>query len=415
MRVLRSHRAEAAVRALEQRGATGLARVEKQVSRIVADVRKNGDRALRRYAEKWDGLERKQALRVDQSELETAWASVSEGFRQALTTAAANIRQYCEWQKPQPWRNALGSGIQVGQVVRPLESVGCYVPGGRYPLPSTMLMTVIPAQVAGVEQIRVASPRPAAETLATAFFLGIREFYRIGGAQAVAALAYGTATISRVDKIVGPGNLFVTAAKKLVSFDCGIDFLAGPTEVAIVSERGNARFIAADLVAQAEHDPDALAVFITSTETLANAVAREAKEAAATNVTAKASLKANGAILLARSHEQALEFANRIAAEHITVHEEDLPHIRNAGSIFIGDYSPQAAGDYAAGPNHVLPTGGVARFRAGLSVDDFVKAISVQHLSRDGLDRISRAVITLAEAEGLKAHAESIRVRSAHA
>jgi histidinol dehydrogenase len=415
MRVLRGRRAQAAVRALEQRGATGLARVEKPVSRIVTDVRKNGDRALRRYAEKWDGLQKKQALRVNDSELETAWGSASEEFRQALTIAAANIRQYCEWQKPQPWRNALGTGIQVGQVVRPLESVGCYVPGGRYPLPSTMLMTVIPAQVAGVEQIRVVSPRPAPETLATAFFLGIREFYRMGGAHAVAALAYGTATVPRVDKIVGPGNLFVTAAKKLVSSDCGIDFLAGPTEVAIVSERGNPQFIAADLVAQAEHDPDALAVFITSTAELADTVAVEVKKAAAMNDTAKASLKANGAILLAASHQQALEFANRIAAEHITVHEEDVPHIRNAGSIFIGDYSPQAAGDYAAGPNHVLPTGGMARFRAGLSVHDFVKAISVQNLSRDGLDRISRAVITLAEAEGLKAHAESIRVRSAHA
>src|ERR1051326_1283676 len=268
MRVLRGRRAQAAVRALEQRGATGLARVEKPVSRIVMDVRKNGDRALRRYAEKWDGLQKKQGLRASDSELEAAWGSASEGFRQALTIAAANIRQYCEWQRPQPWRNALGTGIQVGQVVRPLESVGCYVPGGRYPLPSTMLMTVIPAQVAGVEQIRVVSPRPAPETLATAFFLGIREFYRMGGAHAVAALAYGTATVPRVDKIGGPGNLFVTAAKKLVAFDCGIDFLAGPTEVVIVSERGNGSFIAADLVAQAEHDPDALAVFITSSAIL---------------------------------------------------------------------------------------------------------------------------------------------------
>jgi histidinol dehydrogenase len=278
-----------------------------------------------------------------------------------------------------------------------------------------MLMTVIPAQVAGVEQIRVVSPRPAPETLAAAFFLGVREFYRIGGAQAIAALAYGTASIPKVDKIVGPGNLFVTAAKKLAAFDCGIDFLAGPTEVVVVSERGNARFIASDLVAQAEHDPDALAVFITSTEALAAAVALQVKAAASANETAKASLKKNGAILIAASHEQALEFANRIAAEHITVNEEDLPRVRNAGSIFIGDYSPQAAGDYAAGPNHVLPTGGVARFRGGLSVQDFVKTISVQQLSRDGLDRIAGAVITLAEAEGLKAHAESIRVRSAHA
>jgi histidinol dehydrogenase len=306
-------------------------------------------------------------------------------------------------------------GINVGQVVRPLQSAGCYVPGGRYPLPSTMLMTVIPAQVAGVQEIRVVSPRPAPETLATAHFLGVREFYRIGGAQAVAALAYGTASITKVDKIVGPGNLFVTAAKKLVAFDCGIDFLAGPTEVLIVSERGDPRFIAADLVAQAEHDPDTLAVFITSSDTMAEKVAGEAKLAAAQNEIAKISLKKHGAILVAESHEQALELANRIAAEHITVSEEDLAHVSNAGSIFIGDYSPQAAGDYASGPNHVLPTGGAARFRGGLGVQDFVKTISVQQLSRDGLDRIAAAVVTLAEAEGLQAHAQSIRVRSANA
>ena len=415
MRVLRGRGAEARVRALEQRGATDLARVEKQVGRIVSDIRKNGDRALRRCAEKWDGLGTKQAFRVPEAELEQAWNSASVNFKQALKIAAANIRRYCEWQMPQPWRNAVSPGIQVGQVVRPLQSVGCYVPGGRYPLPSTMLMTVIPAQVAGVQQIRVASPRPAPETLATAFFLGVKELYRVGGAQAVAALAYGTASIPRVDKIVGPGNLFVTAAKKLVAFDCGIDFLAGPTEVAIVSERGSARFIAADLVAQAEHDPDALAVFITATESLAESVAREVKTAAAANELARTSLRKNGAILLAGSHEQALDFANRIAAEHITISEEDLPHISSAGSIFVGDYSPQAAGDYAAGPNHVLPTGAAARFRGGLSVHDFVKVISVQQLSRDGLDRIGSAVVTLAEAEGLKAHAQSIRVRCAHA
>lgn len=415
MRTLSGRKAETFVRALEQRGATDLARVEKQVRRIVADVKKNGDRALRRYAEKWDGLKVKQPLRVTDAELEQAWNAVPEQFKHALETAAANIRQYCEWQKPQPWRNAVSPGIQVGQVVRPLQSAGCYVPGGRYPLPSTMLMTVIPAQVAGVKEVRAVSPRPAPETLAAAHFLGIREFYRIGGAQAIAALAYGTASVPRVDKIVGPGNLFVTAAKKMVAFDCGIDFLAGPTEVVIVSERGDARFIAADLVAQSEHDPDALAVFITASSPLAEQVAAEVKQAAANNEIAKQSLEANGAILITRSHDQALEFANRIAAEHVTVSEEDLAHIRNAGSIFVGDYSPPAAGDYAAGPNHVLPTGGVARFRGGLGVHDFVKTISVQQLSRDGLDRIGAAVITLAEAEGLKAHAESIRVRSANA
>jgi histidinol dehydrogenase len=415
MRILSGRKAEAFVRALEQRGATDLARVEKQVRRIVADVRKNGDLALRRYAEKWDGLNTKQPLRVTEAELEQAWNAVTDQFKHALETAAANIQQYCEWQKPQPWRNAISPGIQVGQVVRPLQSAGCYVPGGRYPLPSTMLMTVIPAQVAGVPEIRVVSPRPAPETLAAARFLGVREFYRIGGAQAIAALAYGTASVPRVDKIVGPGNLFVTAAKKLVSFDCGIDFLAGPTEVVIVSERGDARFIAADLVAQSEHDPDTLAVFITASSSLAKQVAAEVKQAAAENEIARCSLKENGAILVAESHDRALEFANRIAAEHITVNEEDLVHIRNAGSIFVGGYSPQAAGDYASGPNHVLPTGGVARFRGGLGVQDFVKTISVQQLSRDGLDRIGAAVITLAEAEGLKAHAESIRVRSTHA
>jgi histidinol dehydrogenase len=415
MRTLSGRKAEAFVRALEQRGATDLARVEKQVRRIVADVRKNGDPALRRYAEKWDGLKAKQPFRVTDAELEQAWNTGTDQFKHALETAAANIRQYCEWQKPQPWRNAISPGIQVGQVVRPLQSAGCYVPGGRYPLPSTMLMTVIPAQVAGVPEIRVVSPRPAPETLAAARFLGVREFYRIGGAQAIAALAYGTASVPRVDKIVGPGNLFVTAAKKLVAFDCGIDFLAGPTEVVIVSERGDARFIAADLVAQSEHDPDTLAVFITASSSLAEQVATEVKHAAAENEIARGSLKENGAILVAESHDQALEFANRIAAEHITVNEEDLAHICNAGSIFVGDYSPQAAGDYAAGPNHVLPTGGVARFRSGLGVQDFVKTISVQQLSRDGLDRIGAAVITLAEAEGLKAHAESIRVRSTNA
>jgi len=415
MRTLSGRKAEAFVRALEQRGATDLARVEKQVRRIVADVKKNGDQALRRYAEKWDGLKVKQPFRVTDAELEQAWNAVPEQFKRALETAAANIKQYCEWQKPQPWRNAVSPGIQVGQVVRPLQSAGCYVPGGRYPLPSTMLMTVIPAQVAGVQEIRVVSPRPAPETLAAARFLGVREFYRIGGAQAIAALAYGTASVPRVDKIVGPGNLFVTAAKRMIAFDCGIDFLAGPTEAVIVSERGAARFIAADLVAQSEHDPDTLAVFITASAPLAEQVAAEAKQAAAGNEIAKKSLKDSGAILIAGSHDQALEFANRIAAEHITVNEEDLAHIRNAGSIFVGDYSPQAAGDYAAGPNHVLPTGGVARFRGGLGVQDFVKTISVQQLSRDGLDRIGAAVITLAEAEGLKAHAESIRVRSANA
>jgi histidinol dehydrogenase len=411
MRVLSGRGAEAFVRKLEKRGSSDLGRVEKTVRRIVDDVRKNGDRALRRYAEKWDDLTPRQSLRVTETELQQAWDGANPDFKDALKIAAANIRQYCQWQKPVEWRESASSGLEVGQMLRPLHSVGCYVPGGRYPLPSTLLMTVIPAQVAGVPAIRAVSPRPARETLAAAFFLGVREFYRVGGAQAVAALAYGTKSVPRVDKIVGPGNLFVTAAKKLVAFDCSIDFLAGPTEVVIVSDAGHPKFIAADLVAQAEHDVDACAVFITASQELAASVASEIKALSLNNKTAKASLAKNGAILIAKSREQAFEFSNRIAPEHITVDEDDASMINNAGSIFVGDYSPQAAGDYSSGPNHVLPTGGAARFRGGLSVADFMKAISVQHLSRQGLQRIAPTVATLAEAEGLKAHAESIYVR----
>lgn len=415
MRILEGARAKALVSTLEQRGPTALGRVEKQVRRIVDDVRKNGDRATRRYAEKWDGLKPKQPLRVTQVEMEEAWSAVSEEFRRALQAAATNIRQYCEAQKPEAWQRSFVSGIKVGQVVRPLESAGCYVPGGRYPLPSTLLMTVIPAQVAGVERICVVSPRPAQETLAAAAFLGVQEFYRIGGAQAIAALAYGTKSMLRVTKIVGPGNLFVTAAKKQVAFDCAIDFLAGPTEAAIVSDTGNASFIAADLVAQTEHDPEALAIFITTRKKLAAQVAKQVQAASAGNEIAAVSLRKNGAILLARVPDEAMEWANRIAPEHITVSEDYLPDVRNAGSIFVGDYSAQAAGDYASGPNHVLPTGGAARFCGGLGVQDFVKTISVQQLSSQGLGRIASSVVTLAEAEGLKAHAESIRVRFANA
>jgi histidinol dehydrogenase len=413
--MLSGRQAERFVRKTEKRGAVGLDKVERKVRTIVQDVRKNGDPALRRHAGKWDGLLPRQAFRVAKVELEHAWNEAGQDFKHALKLAAQNIKQYCEWQKPQEWHKSVLPEVELGQVVRPLASAGCYVPGGRYPLPSTLLMTVIPAQVAAVDRIAVVSPRPARETLAAAFFLGVEEFYRIGGAQAIAALAYGTRSVPRVDKIVGPGNLFVTAAKKMVAFDCSIDFLAGPTEVVIVSDDGNPTFIAADLVAQAEHDPEACAIFITTSQGLAAEVEQELKILAADNETARTSLPRNGAIVIAESREQAMEFSNRIAPEHITVAEENVGLITNAGSIFVGDYSPQAAGDYAAGPNHVLPTGAVARFRGGLSVQDFLKTISVQHLSRAGLDQIGSTVVTLAKAEGLKAHAESIRVRCARA
>jgi histidinol dehydrogenase len=388
--------------------------IEARVRRIVHDVRRGGDRALRRYAERWDGLGSKQALRLSETELAEAWRTISPELRKALRLAAQNIRRFCEWQKPKSWTRTRG-GISLGQIVLPLGSVGCYAPGGRYPLVSTLLMTVIPAQVAGVKSIRLVSPKPSPEVLAAAGMLGVSEFYRVGGAQAIAALAYGTESIARVDKIVGPGNSYVTGAKKMVAFDCAIDFLAGPTEAVILSDSGSAEFIAADLVAQAEHDPESLAVFITTSRKFGRSVAVSVARLAKGNAIALESVRRRGAILVAGSREQAREWANLIAPEHITVATQDLQFIQNAGSIFVGDYSAQAAGDYASGPNHVLPTAGQARFRGGLSVMDFVKITTVQKLSATGLRRIAPAIECLAGIEGLKAHAESVRVRCARA
>ena len=413
MRILSGAAAAARVRKIAGRGSHS-AEVEEVVRRIVGDVRRRGDRAVRKYAERWDGLRPGAPLRVSEEEIKAAWKSARPELKRSLRVAAANIRRFCEMQKPREWTRARG-GISVGQLVRPLDSVGCYVPGGRYPLVSTLLMTAIPAQVAGVKNVRVVSPQPQPDVLAAAGMLGVREVYRAGGAQAIAALAYGTESIPRVDKIVGPGNLYVTAAKKLVAFDCSIDFLAGPTEVVIVSDTGTPKFIAADLVAQAEHDPEALAVFITTRANLANQVARSVKEFSHGNAVACESLRRSGVILISTSRRQSFEWANEMAAEHFTIDRTDAALVRNAGSVFIGDYSPQAAGDYASGPNHVLPTGGAARFRGGLSVLDFVKVISVQKLSQSGLRGIAPVVESLANTEGLRAHAESIRARCGHA
>jgi histidinol dehydrogenase len=417
--MLEGKAAEKYVQSLEHRGSR-LEGVEPAARKIIEDVRRGGDRALLKYARQFDGLERNRSLRVSDKEMKEAWGRASPKLRSALRSAEKNIRRFCEWQKPKAWMRPV-NGSLLGQLVRPLDSVGCYVPGGRFPLVSTLLMTVIPAQVAGVKNTRVVSPKPTPEVLAAAAMLGVRDFYRAGGAQAIAALAYGTETIPRVDKIVGPGNLYVTAAKKLVSFDCAIDMLAGPTEVVIVSDSGNPAFIAADLVAQAEHDPETLAVFITTSKKLGTTVSERIQNGAQDflllqqNAIAAKSLRARGAILIAKSRQQAFDWANRVAPEHITVEKSGLPRVQNAGSIFVGDYSAQAGGDYASGPNHVLPTAGAARFRGGLSVMDFVKIITVQELSARGLRNISNSVITLAETEGLRAHADSIRVRCANA
>lgn len=415
MRIVESKDAGPLLRKLVERGARGTERVEPAVRRIVADVRRNGDRALLRYARKLDSLAAGQPLRVTADEMKQAWNQTPEPVCAALTHAARNIRQFAEWQKPQSWQREWTPGVRVGQLVRPLESVGCYVPGGRYPLPSTVLMTVIPAQVAGVERIVVVSPKPARETLAAAAMLGVTEFYRVGGAQAIAALAYGTPTVPRVDKIVGPGNLYVTAAKKLVAFDCAIDMLAGPTEVVICSDTSDAAFIAADLIAQAEHDPESSAVFITTRAELARSVVEEVKRRAGKNPAARRALRRNGVVLLAASRDEALQLANHIAPEHITVDPGDAELVRHAGSIFVGPYSPQPVGDYCSGPNHVLPTGTAARWRGGLSVGDFLKAITVQELTSAGVKRLGETAMTLAAAEGLRGHAEAVQVRMNHA
>jgi len=413
MRILSGPSAAKLVQSLACRG-NSLTALEPRVRRIINDVRRNGDRAVRRYAQRWDGLGNNQPLQVPASEMTAAWNALSREASKSLREAARNIRRFCEWQKPRSWTRT-HRGVSLGQLAIPLDSVGCYVPGGRYPLVSTLLMTVIPAQVAGVENIRVASPKPSSEVLAAAAMLGVREFYCVGGAQAIAALAYGTKSILRVDKIVGPGNAYVTTAKKLVSFDCSIDFLAGPTEAVVLSESGNPKYIAADLVSQAEHDPDAMSVFITTNESLAKAVSSDTDQLAGNNPVAAKSLRLRGAILITASREQAREWSNLLAPEHITVTREDIPHIRNAGSVFVGEYSPQAAGDYASGPNHVLPTSGQARFRGGLSVLDFMKLVTIQELTDKGLQQIGNTVETLAKIEGLQAHANSIRVRYSHA
>jgi histidinol dehydrogenase len=410
------------VTALAGRGATDLVEVEPEVRRIVNEVRRTGDHAVRRYATRWDGLGKGEPLRVPEADLQKAWEQTDPELQNAIKQAAGNIRRYAEWQAPQAspqasneWRREIQPGVFVGQLVRPLESVGCYVPGGRYPLPSTLLMTVIPAQVAGVKQIRVASPRPAQATLAAAAFLGVREFYRVGGAQAIAALAYGTEEIPRVDKIVGPGNRYVTAAKKLVAFDCAIEFLAGPTEAVIISADGDPVCIASDLVAQAEHDPDALCIFITTARALATRVQKEVQKRTRANPIATQSLSRCGAILLVASLEQAVEISNRIAPEHLTLPSALVPAVQHAGAVFLDEFTPQAAGDYVSGPNHVLPTGGMARVRGGLSVLDFVRVIACQQVSREGIRRIAPPGIALANAEGLKGHAEAFRVRCSHA
>jgi len=398
--------------ALERRSSTSIERVMPAVKRIVNDVRKHGDRALFRYAAQLDGLPGLDALSVTEAEMAAAWNALDSKLQTALSKAAEQIRGFAQRQLPSSWEFSPVDGLTTGQLVRAIDSAGCYVPSGRHPLPSTLLMTAIPAQVAGVARIVVVSPKPAPETLAAAHLLGIKEFYRLGGAHAIAALAYGTATLARVDKIAGPGNLYVTAAKKLVAFDCAIDMLAGPTEIVVTSDRGRAAEIASDLVAQAEHDPEALAIFVTTREKLAAEVMAETKQRSRTNVVAREALGRNGIVIVASSPDEARAITNRLAPEHLTVDaSSDLAWVTNAGSVFVGRWSAQPMGDYISGPNHTLPTGGMARVRGGLSVSDFVKLITVQEYAQSGLHTLGSNAALFAEAEGLAGHAEAIRTR----
>jgi histidinol dehydrogenase len=385
-----------------------LSDAEAVVAPIIADVHNRGDAALLDYARKFDGFD------GDSVQIEPTGVLAPE-FEQAIERAARNIREFAEMQLPQEKMFEFSAGRRLGQVVRPIASMGAYVPAGRYPLPSTLLMTIIPAQVAGVPTTCVACPRPSAEILGAAAKLGVSKFFCMGGAQAIAAFAFGTQSVPRVERIVGPGNAYVAAAKKLIAGECAIDFIAGPSEMLIIAEDGNPVWIAADMLAQSEHDADASAILLTTSASLATAVQAEIEIQLAdlsTASTARTSIDNNGAIVLCETIAQALEFSDSLAPEHLVLHDASwLAGITNAGSVFLGPFSPEAAGDYASGPNHVLPTSGQARVRGGLSSADFVKVISVQELSAHGLRELVPTITTIARAEGLEAHARSVEVR----
>jgi len=394
------------------------AAAESVASRIVNDVRRRGDAAVFAWTRRLDGIRlTPRTLWVSASERRAAARAVPKVLRAALQHAARNIRRVAEAQLPPSWSITIEPGVRVGQRVTAIDTIGCYIPGGRFSLVSTLLMTAIPAQVAGVRRIVVACPRPNAALLAAAEMLGLEEIAHIGGAQAIAALAYGTRSVPRVEKLFGPGNRFVTAAKRLVSADCAIDLLAGPTELLIVAASGNPRYIAADLLAQAEHDPEAMALLVTTSRKLAeavrNAVAEQLSRLPDRNP-AKRSLADKGAILLAPNSAAAVRFANRFAPEHLSIPAEhaELAHkLDAAGSVFLGPWSAQSIGDYASGTNHVLPTSGGARTRGGLSTADFVRCSSVQYISAAGLRSLGPVVAALADAEGLVAHRRAVEVR----
>lgn len=380
------------------------------VSAIVESVRMEGDAAVARHAAEFDGLSG--AFEIPRERWRAAARQAPTDVRRAIATAARHIARVARAQVPRGFRVRVAPGVSVEQRVRPLDRVGCYVPGGRYPLPSSLLMTAVPARVAGVKEIVAVCPRPDAVVLAAAEAAGVTRLFQLGGAHAIAALAFGTATIPRVDRIVGPGNKYVAAAKAYVSAECGIDMQAGPSEILVLSDRGNPAWLAADLIAQAEHDPDARVILVTSRARLAKAVAAEVARQAPDEGPARESLAGHGGIIVTRTHAEAIALANRMAPEHLVVDDErTAAAVGCAGAIFIGQHTAQVAGDYAIGSNHVLPTGGAARFRGGLHASDYVRVVSVQRVTKAGLKALGPAVRTLALAEGLTAHARSMTVR----
>jgi histidinol dehydrogenase len=391
---------------------------ERVADRIVGDVRRGGDPALERWCRELDKVDlQKTGLWIPQSELAQARTRVSSRFLQAARHAIQNVERVAGRQLPKPWKLTVEPDVVISQEVRPIDSIGCYVPAGRFALVSSLIMTVAPARVAGVREIVVVCPKPNDQLLAVAHLLGIRRISRIGGAQAIAALAYGTKRMPRVEKIFGPGNRYVTAAKQIVSRDCAIDLPAGPTEAVVLAADGNPGWIAAELVAQAEHATDAGSFLVTTSTSLARrvqcAVAKQLTTLPPENA-AHQSLRRAGAILVAPSMSSACEFVNRFAPEHLSLPGNLGPllgRVHSAGTVFLGAWAAQALGDYASGSNHVLPTAGWAGRRGGLSAADFVKCVSVQSIGRRGFERLAGDVQILARAEGMLAHANAIEVR----
>ena len=399
--------------------------VEAVVEGIIADVRSRGDEALLDYTRRFDRLEADSvaSLEVTGDEFNEAFARVADEDIAALKLAVERVARFHEKQRQETWLSTGEEDVLLGQKVTPLERVGIYVPGGKASYPSSVIMNAVPARVAGVGEVVMVAPTPGGEinphVLVAARLSGVDRIFRIGGAQAVAALAYGTATVPRVDKITGPGNIYVATAKKLVFGQVGIDMIAGPSEILVVSDgSGNPAHIAADLLSQAEHDELASSILITTDRTFGKKVAteveRQLKELSRESI-ARASWEKYGAVVVAGSLDEAVAFSNRIAPEHLELAVanpfEVLPGIINAGAIFLGHFTPEAAGDYLAGPNHTLPTGGTARFFSPLSVDDFVKKSSIVWFSEQGLNRLGHDIVRIAGLEGLEAHGKSVSIR----